>query len=261
MPHAHVNGIKLYYEVEGKGGAPWLTFSNSLRLDHTMWAPQMWDLARDFRILRYDVRGHGQSESSPGFYPLDLLARDVVGLWDHLGIEKSHFCGLSLGGMTGMHLGMEYADRCDRLVICDCRGDSPPEIVAQWAKRREAIAERGMVALVDESMNAWFGPEQKARDADFLDAIARTIVETSIEGYIGCTGALSELNLTPRVAEMKPPTLFLVGSKDGPHPALMKTMHEGLKGSQYVVIEGATHVSNLTHPEEFNAAVRKFLAA
>lgn len=260
MPHAQINGIRLYYEVEGKGGAPWLTFSNSLRTDHTMWAPQVWDFARDFRVLRYDVRGHGQSEATPGLYPMDLLARDVIGLWDHLGIAKSHFCGLSLGGMTGMHLGLEHADRCDKLVICDCRGDSPPEIVGQWAKRREVVKEKGVGALIDESINAWFGPEQKAREKEFIDAIARTIAETSVEGYVGCTGALSELNLTARIGGIRAPTLFLVGSKDGPHPSLMKAMHDGLPGSHYVVIDGATHLSNLTHPQEFNAAVRKFLS-
>jgi 3-oxoadipate enol-lactonase len=261
MPHAHVNGIKLYYEVEGKGGAPWLTFSNSLRTDHTMWAPQVWDFARDYRVLRYDVRGHGQSEGTPAPYTLDLLARDVVALWDYLGIAKSHWCGLSLGGMTGMHLGTDYGDRIDRLVICDCRGDSPPEIVEQWAKRSALVREKGVGALIDESINAWFGPEQKARDKDFIDAVSRTIAETSVEGYVGCAMALSELKTTARVKETKPPTLFLVGSKDGPHPKLMKDMHDALPGSQYAVIEGATHLSNLTHPEEFNAVVRKFLAA
>jgi 3-oxoadipate enol-lactonase len=260
MPHATVNGIRLYYEVEGAGGAPWLTFSNSLRTDHTMWAPQVWEFARDFRVLRYDVRGHGQSEKSAGFYPLDLLARDVVGLWDHLGIQKSHFCGLSLGGMTGMHLGMDYADRCDKMVICDCRGDSPPEWIEQWRKRREAVLARGMESVVDESLNAWFGAAQKKKEADFIAAVGRTIAETSLEGYIGCSGALCELNLTSRIKDIKRPTLFLVGSADGPHPGLMKTMHEGLPGSQYVVIDGATHLSNLTHPKEFNVAVRRFLA-
>ncbi|HEX2215249.1 MAG TPA: alpha/beta fold hydrolase [Xanthobacteraceae bacterium] len=261
MPHAHVNGIKIYYEVEGAGGAPWLTFSNSLRTDHTMWAPQIPDFAHHFRILRYDVRGHGQTEATPAPYTLDLLARDIVALWDHLGIKKSHWCGLSLGGMTGMHLGTDYPDYCDKLVICDCRGDSPPDIVEQWKKRSELVRAKGVGALADESINAWFGPEQKERDKDFIAAVRRTIEETSADGYVGCAMALTELKTAARVREIKAKTLFLVGSKDGPHPGLMKAMHEDLPGSQYVVIEDATHLSNLTHPKEFNAAVRRFLAS
>ena len=261
MPRAHVNGVDLYYEVEGAAGRPWLTFSNSLRTDHTMWAPQIPDFAKDFRILRYDVRGHGQSGKTSGMYSADMLCRDIVGLWDHLGIARSHFCGLSLGGMTGMRLGTNFASRIDKLIICDCRGDSPPDIVATWAKRREAVKAGGCAVLVDESINSWFQPEQRAAQSDFITAIGRTIAETSVEGYCGCTGMLSELDMAGRVAEIKPTTLFLVGSKDGPHPGLMKAMHEGLPGSHFVVIEGGTHLANLSHPNEFNAAVRRFLTA
>ena len=262
MPKAHINGIDLYYEVEGAAGRPWLTFSNSLRTDHTMWAPQIPALAADFRILRYDVRGHGQSGHTPGKYSADLLCRDLAGLWDHLGIARSHFAGLSLGGMTGMRLGMSFAGRIDKLVICDCRGDSPPAIVETWAKRCEAVKAGGCAVLVEESINAWFSPEQRASQPDFVKAIGRTIAETSIEGYVGCaSGMLSDLDMAARIREIKPKTLFLVGSKDGPHPALMKTMHEALQGSQFVVIEGGTHLANLSHPAEFNAALRRFLLA
>ncbi len=262
MPKAEINGIDLYYEAEGTAGRPWLTFSNSLRTDHTMWAPQMPAFAEHFRILRYDVRGHGQSTATAGKYSADLLCRDVVGLWDHLGIARSHFAGLSLGGMTGMRLGMACADRIDKLVICDCRGDSPPEIAATWARHCDAVKAGGCEVLVDESLNAWFSAAQRAGQADFVRAIGRTIAETSVNGYIGCaSGMLSELDMAARIREIIPPTLFLVGSKDGSHPALMKSMHEGLPGSQYVVIEGGTHLANLSHPAEFNAAVLRFLSA
>ncbi len=260
MPKAHISGIDLYYEVEGVAGRPWLTFSNSLRTDHTMWAPQMPAFAAHFRILRYDVRGHGQSTATAGKYSADLLCRDIVGLWDHLGIARSHFAGLSLGGMTGMRLGMAYASRIDKLVICDCRGDSPPEIVATWAKRCDAVKAGGCEVLVEESINSWFSPAQRIEQADFIKAIGRTIAETSVDGYAGCaSGMLSELDMAARVREIKPSTLFLVGSKDGPHPALMQSMHEALPGSDFVVIDGGTHLANLSHPIEFNAAVLRFL--
>ena len=260
MPKAPVNGVDIYYEVEGAADRPWLTFSNSLRTDHTMWSPQIPAFASDFRILRYDVRGHGQSGHASGKYSADLLCRDLIGLWDYLGIGRSHFVGLSLGGMTGMRLGMQFAHRIDKLVICDCRGDSPPAIVETWAKRCEAVQASGCEVLVEESVNSWFSAEQRVQQADFIAAIGRSIAETSAEGYIGCaSGILSELDMAERITQIKPQTLFLVGSKDGPHPTLMRSMHEGLRGSDFVVIEGGTHLANLSHPVEFNAAVRTFL--
>ena len=121
MPKATVNGVEIYTEVEGAAGRPWLTFSNSLRTVHTMWAPQIPAFAADLRILRYDVRGHGQSGQTAGKYSADLLCRDLIGLWDHLGIARSHFVGLSLGGMTGMRLGMDFAGRIGKKASCCCR--------------------------------------------------------------------------------------------------------------------------------------------
>ena len=259
MPKVHVNGIDMYYEVAGPSTGPWLTFSNSLRLDHTMWWPQVAEFCKDFRVLTYDVRGHGQSGATSGFYSIDLLARDVVALWDKLGIKKSHFCGLSLGGITGLQLGIAHGDRCEKLVICDCRGDSPPDQLTQWAQRREVVIEKGMTAIVAPSIDPWFNATLKKDYADSIAALARTIEETAIEGYCGCAGALANLDQAANVTKIKNQTLFLVGSEDGPFPGLMKAMHQDLKGSAYVVIQNATHVSNLTHPKEFNSAVRKFL--
>jgi len=260
MPRATINGIKLYYEVEGSAPGPWLTFSNSLRTDHTMWAPQAREFARDFRVLRYDVRGHGMSEKSEGYYSADLLSRDVIGLWDHLGIKRSHFCGLSLGGMTGMHMGMHFADRIDKLVICDCRGDSPPEWIANWKKRREGVIAGGMESVVEETLKTWFPPAYLDKNRDFVTMIGRTVAETSVEGYFGCSGMLCELTMAQNIRQIKPPTLFICGSADGPHPNLMRAMHEGLPGSQFALIDGATHVANLTGEKDFNAALRRFLS-
>ena len=262
MPKATINNIDIYYEVSGMSGGPWLTFSNSLRTDHTMWSPQIIEFARDFRVLTYDVRGHGQTTATDGPYSADLLCRDLVGLWDHLGIAQSHFAGLSLGGMTGMRLGTDFADRIEKLIICDCRGDSPPEIVASWQERSALVSEQGMQAMVDGSLNAWFDETYMANNKDFVAAIGQSIAQTDPKGYIGCaTGILSNLDMAERIAEIKPPTLVVVGSNDGPHPALMKAMHDGLPGSQYALIDGGSHLSNLSHAKEFNAALRTFLTA
>lgn len=259
MPKAKVNGFTMYYEVAGPSTGPWLTFSNSLRLDHTMWWPQVAEFCKDFRVLTYDVRGHGNSSATPGFYTLAQLADDVVGLWDHLGVQKSHFCGLSLGGITAMQLGIAHGNRIDRLAVCDCRGDSPPDQSKQWADRRILVAEKGLEALVAGSIDPWFNADLKKTYADSIKALAQTIRETSLEGYNGCTGALAGGDQASHVGKIKNKTMYLVGSEDGAFPPLMEQMHKDTPGSTYVVIPGATHVSNLTHPKEFNAALRDFL--
>lgn len=260
MPKANVNGIDLYYEVTGLAGGPWLTFSNSLRTDHTMWAPQVQAFSRDFRILTYDVRGHGQSDATDGPYSADLLCHDLTRLWDHLGIVKSHFAGLSLGGMTGMRLGTDYANYIDKLIICDCRGDSPADTVVSWKNRSDIVAEKGVSALVKGSVDAWFDDDYQMRNRDFVAAIGQSIAQTDPRGYIGCAlGMLSNLDMAARIGEIKAKTLFVVGSEDGPHPALMKAMHDGLPGSKYALIEGGSHLSNLSHAQAFNDALRAFL--
>ena len=120
-----VGDIVLNTRVEGRSDAPWVTFCNSLATDLTMYDAQAAALAGDYRILRYDRRGHGGSETPDGPYSWDQMVNDVVGLWDALGIEKSHYVGLSMGGMTGIGVSLKCPERMLSLSACDCRADAP----------------------------------------------------------------------------------------------------------------------------------------
>ena len=261
MPKAEVNGVALNYRIDGPDGAPWLTFSNSLAADMTMWDPQIGALADRFRVLRYDTRGHGDSSGPAGDYSFDDLVGDVVGLWDALDIARSRFVGLSLGGMTGLGLMLDHPSRVERAVICDCRADAPEFFVNMWIERRAALAENGIEAVVEGNLERWFTDAYRAQNPPLLDDVRAMIRRTSNAGFVGCTGALMTLDYMRRIDAITTPTLFVVGAQDGPHPDVMRTMHAAVPGSTLAVIDDAAHLPNLEQPDAFNAAIAAFLDA
>jgi 3-oxoadipate enol-lactonase len=255
-----VNGVGLNVEIEGREGAPWLTFSNSLATDLTMWDAQTVALKDDYRILRYDKRGHGKSDAPAGPYDMAMLVRDVIGLWDHLGIKRSHFVGLSIGGMTALGLGIEYPERCISLVPCDCRADSPPEFFESWEPRiKIAEGKDGCAGLVPATLDRWFSADTRAREPRRMEYMTRLISNTSVTGYVGCARALQNLPYLDRVPQIKVPTMFVAGTTDVMLEPT-RDLHKRLPGSTYVEIGPAGHLSNLDQPDLFNAAIRAFLS-
>ncbi len=259
--HLKANGITFKYEIDGPEGAPWLACSNSLATNLTMWEPQAADLKRSFRLLRYDQRGHGGTEAPAGRYTYATLVADALALFDALGIARAHFCGLSMGGATALALAELHPDRIDRAIVCDSPAMSTPASAQQWEERIEAARAGGMEAMVESTMARWFPPEIRSAKPPHLDAVREMIRTTPVNGFIGCSAALANHDYNTAVASVTRPVLFIAGSKDGVTPAAMKDMSARLKGSHYVELEGAGHISNLDRPAEFTAAVRAFLEA
>src|SRR5262245_26090253 len=187
---AQANGISINYQIDGPEGAPWLIFSNSLITNLSMWDDQAAALKNDFRVLRYDQRGHGGTDAPAGKYSFDMLTKDVIGLMDALSIRKAHFCGISMGGMTALFLGQRHADRFDKIIPCDCGPASTPQSAQQWKERIDLGAEKGMEALVDVTVNRWFPSEFVATKAPVLDKIRGMIRSTPYNGFAGCAYAL-----------------------------------------------------------------------
>jgi 3-oxoadipate enol-lactonase len=255
------NGIAFNCEIDGHDGAPWLVFSNSLATNLSMWDPQVADLGRSFRILRYDQRGHGGTDTPAGRYTYATLLADAVALFDALDIKRANFCGLSMGGATALGLAQLHPDRVDRIVVCDSPCMSTPATAAQWEERIAVAQAGGMKALVDSTMARWFPPETHAAKPAHLDKVRQMILTTPVNGFIGGSAALADHNYNAAVATVTRPALFIAGSKDGVTPAAMKDMNARLVGSHYVELEGAGHISNLDRPAEFTRAVREFLGA
>ena len=257
--HIKANGITFNYEIDGPEGAPWLVFSNSLATNLSMWNPQAADLRRSFRLLRYDQRGHGGTEAPAGRYTYATLLADAIALFDALGIARSHFCGLSMGGATALGLAELHPDRVDRVVVCDSPAMSTPASAQQWEERIATAQKGGMEALVESTMARWFPPEIHAAKPPYLDDVRAMIRATPVNGFIGCSAALADHDYNSAVATVTRPVLFIAGSKDGVTPAAMKDMSARLNGSRYVELEGAGHISNLDRPTEFTKALREFL--
>ena len=176
------NGISINYQIDGPEGAPWIVFSNSLMTNLAMWDDQAAALKNEFRVLRYDQRGHGGTDAPQGKYSFDQLVGDVVGLMDAVGVKRAHFCGLSMGGMTALFLAERHADRFDRIIAGDCGPASTPQSAQQWKERIDLGAEKGMEALVDVTVNRWYPPDFVATKAPVLDKIRGMIRTTPYQG-------------------------------------------------------------------------------
>lgn len=257
-----VNGISMHAVFGGPSGAPWLTFSNSHATDLSLWDEQAIRFETRFRVLRYDTRGHGRTEATQGPYDFDLLVADVVALWDALGIARSHFVGLSLGGTTGIELALRHPERVSSLAACDCRCNVTPEFSASWDPRIGAAERQGMDALVEPTIERWFTRSFRERRPDVLDKVRGMIRGTSIPGYVGCAEALKRIDCEPRLFTIRCPTLFLTGEKDPSAPPELVEAWQGLvPGARLKVIEDAAHITNIERPAAFNTAVDEFLSA
>jgi len=253
---AKVNGIELYYEVTGKEGAPWLVLSHSLACTVRMWDPQVAAFKDRYRILNYDMRGHGQSAAPQGPYTLDMLADDVLGLMKELKIERATYMGLSIGGMIGQTLALRQTKLFDRMVLADTSHAQPPEAIKQWEERIKIAQTQGMKPLVPSTMERWFTPS--FRESPPARKIAELIANTPVAGYVGCGQAIMKLNTTARLKEIKLPVLAIAGEAD---PSAPGTRHigENVPGARLVMIPQAAHISNVEQAATFNQALRDFL--
>ena len=253
------NGITINYQIDGREGAPWIVFSNSLATTIAMWDEQAAALKESYRVLRYDQRGHGGTDAPAGRYPFDTLLADALELLDALAIKKAHFAGLSMGGATALGLAERHPERFDRIIVCDSPCQSTPQSSQQWEERIVVAQKQGMEPLVELTVGRWFPPETLAKNPPHLDKVRAMIRATPVNGFIGCAAALADHDYASAAASVKHPVLFLVGEKDAPAPAMRK-LHEKLNGSRYVELPGAGHISNMDRPAEFNRAVADFLA-
>jgi 3-oxoadipate enol-lactonase len=255
------NGIQINYRVDGPEGAPWLTMSNSLATTHRMWDAQMDAFTKAYRVLRYDKRGHGETEVAPGPYSFELLGDDVLALLDALQITQTHFVGLSMGGMTGMTMALRKPSVLRTLVLCDTTSKDPLGDPALWQQRIDAVnAGGGMEPLVESTVARFLTPDTVKTRPAVADAVRAMVRTTPVAGYVACCQAITKLNLTHRLGEISIPTMVVVGADDPATTVEMaRTIHQGIRGSELVVLKNAAHLSNLEQPEAFNEAVLGFL--
>jgi len=254
-----VNGIEVEFEVRGDSG-PWLVLSHSLGCTRAMWDPQMPALAGRYRVLRYDTRGHGATQATPGAYPLELLADDAAALMDHLGITRASWVGFSMGGMIGQAFALKYPHRLQALVLADTTSEHHATPQSVWNERIRVARERGLAPLVQPAIERWFTAAFRAAHPDLVSPVAAMIAGTSVDGWAGCCAAIASVHTTPRLREIARPALVIVGEHDiGTPLAAALELHRHLPESTLAVIADAAHMTCIEQPARFNRALRLFL--
>jgi len=258
MPFADLPGVRLHYQLDGDASLPVLVLSNSLGTNLEMWQPQMAALTRQFRVLRYDTRGHGQSAVTEGPYRIAQLGGDVIALLDHLGLQRVHFCGLSMGGITGMWLALNHAERLNKLILCNTAAYiGPPE---NWTNRAATVQRDGVGSIAAAVVDKWLTPDFAAAQPALVRHLRAMLAATDANGYAANCLAVRDSDLRGEIARIATPTLVIAGSGDIPTPpADGHYLAEAIPGARYVELYAA-HLSNLQQVDGFSEAVLTFLA-
>jgi 3-oxoadipate enol-lactonase len=261
---SHVIGINsrdtIAAYIDGSRDNPWLLLSNSLAADSSMWDDQLPLLVQSHRVVRYDTRGHGRSSSPGGYYTLDMLVSDLVGVMDYFGITRADVMGLSLGGMTALGLALSHPLRINRLICAGARADSPPSFIQSWTARAAAVEESGISAVVAGTLQRWFSGAGRAANPRLDLHATEMILRTTRAGYIGCVAALSGLNYLHQLSALEVPVLYIAGALDTGIPLeIVRAMAAATPDAEIAILSGAAHLSNMEDPVGFGSAAQNFL--
>ncbi len=259
---AEVNGVRLAYELEGPKGAPCLVLSHCLAANMDLWREQIRDLAGSFRVLRYDIRGHGSSSAPEENYTMEGLAEDLKALLGHLGLEGVHFAGISLGGMIGQVFAARYPDSLKSLVLCDTTCRVPEELQPVWEERIEAVRAHGMEAVVEPTLDRWLTPRFREEHRDVAERIADMIRGTPIAGFAGCCRAISRFDASGDLHQIRVPTAVVVGEDDPGTPVSeAKAIRDRIPGAELRVLPGARHLTCVEAAEGVSSVIREVAAS
>jgi 3-oxoadipate enol-lactonase len=237
-----------HHTATGPHDAPVLVLANSLGTSLGMWDAQVGPLSEVFRVVRFDMRGHGLSDVPPAPYAIDDLGRDVLELLDHLDVGRAHVAGVSLGGMVAIWLGIHAPDRVDRLgLICTSARMGPPDL---WRARAHTVRKSGTAALADGTMERWFTPAY--REGHDVSRLRDMIASTPDEGYAGCCAVIEHMDQTAGLSSITAPTLVLGGAQD---PATPPEEHaavlaERIPGARLEILDPGAHLLNVERPED-----------
>jgi 3-oxoadipate enol-lactonase len=251
------DGCIIHVEVEGPQNGPVLMLSNSLGTNLHMWDEQVEPWSRNFRLVRYDRRGHGQSSVPKGPYTMERLGRDVLAVIDALEIDTINWCGLSMGGMVGQWLGAHAPGRVDKLVLSNTSSFFPDKSI--WEGRLKTVRDKGLAAIVDANMERWFTEDFRERNPQAIAKMREMFLATKADGYIGCGEAIRDMDHRPLLPKISAPTLVIAGKHD---PATTLEANEficeHIPNADIAVLETA-HIANIEQPKLYADTVLDFL--
>lgn len=258
-----VNNLTVSYIDAGPANSPSIIFIHGFPLNKFMWEKQIELLEENYRVIAYDIRGHGRTDSGSDTFSIELFVNDLVGMMDALKIDKTMLCGFSMGGYIALNAIERYPERFQALVLCDtnCAADTP-EGKEKRLKTIENIRENGIEKYTEESLKKLFSPLSFSKNLEEIDIVRVMILNTSQNTLFKTLHALAERTETCTTTNLlKMPVLIIVGKEDEIAPtesALM--MHERIKGSIISIIENAGHMSNMENSVEFNNQISAFLS-
>lgn len=250
----------LEYAVHGPQQAPWLTLSHPIGANLHIWDGQLARLARHYRVLAFNTRGHGASpDDARRACTMDELAADVQQLWQALGIQHSHFLGLSLGGAVGVSLALRKPESVRSLVVACSRLEMDAAAADMWLQRAALVEQQGMAPLIQPTLERWFTPEFLAGEPAAVEQVRQMLRACPPQGFAGSARALAGLHLEARLAELRVPTLYIGGRHDKAVALSQVEQYARLSpGASFVPLDGP-HILHLENPDGFSATVLDFL--
>ena len=256
MPYADFRNLRMHYELDGLEDGQALVLSHSIGTTTEMWKHVAPDFAKQFRLLNCDTRGHGGSSVPDGPYSIEELGSDVLALLDSHGIERCIFCGLSLGGMIGIWLGIHAPERLEKLILANTAARIGTN--ESWNARIRTVQQGGMVSIADAVMERWFTRAFRKASSAAVAPVRQMLLDTSPKGYVACCAAIRDADFTANLNAIQTPTLVIAGDSDpATTPADGRLLAQNIPGARYLELETA-HLSPIENPAGFSAAVLEF---
>lgn len=253
------DGTRLRCRIDGPENAPAIMFAHSLLCDSSMWDKQIAAMSETWRCIRWDQRGHGQSDAGTQGGSIALLASDALGIMDAAGVQRASWVGLSIGGAIGLHLASQASARLDRYVICNTAPHFPP--ADRWNTRIAVTQADGIEGVARASIERWVTPEFVATMPEKFKTLLAVAAQTAPQGYRVLAEALRDVDLRDSLGEIQSPCLIVASNEDVATVAQVRSWAGAIPGVRVAVLEAAGHLSNIEQPAAFTDLLQNFLQA
>ncbi|MBP0588791.1 alpha/beta fold hydrolase [Paraburkholderia sp. LEh10] len=255
----NVNGIDTRYVLSNEGPGPWLTFIHQLGGDLSVWDQLAGYFRERYMVLRYDVRGHGQTAVSDKQFSVADLSRDLRALLDALGAQRTHIVGMSMGGMIAQQFALDNPARIETLTLADTHAATPPEGRPLWDERAAKARGEGLGVLAEGTMERWLTAGFREAHPEVVEQIREVFERTPPDGYAHACVALRDFDVRGRLAEITLPTLTVAGRHDaGTPPAATQVIADAIRGAKFELLDAA-HLAPIEQSQRFAALLESFL--